>query len=255
MARVGRADAGGPRRRVAATLLATFPFSSMRRTPIIAIALIFCTLLRVVADVARAGAPDGRVRSAALRAWFVLLAGCAVLSRHVRCHRLRGAGASRTARSAAAAHARMAAHDGAAGRAGAADVRVKTPLNEDGGLAMFRVAAPPSCFQEFADAKTIIRLNARSVGRDVAALRPGDLIYFHQPSQNAPDHLMVFVGSSSVRAGRPRLGGLSHAGLMALGPARCQGAPARSDASPSRRVGGCRRQPAVRRRVFRLDLL
>ena len=35
------------------------------------------------------------------------------------------------------------------------------------------------------------------IGRDVAALRPGDLIYFHQPSQNAPDHLMVFVGSSS----------------------------------------------------------
>jgi uncharacterized protein YfaT (DUF1175 family) len=86
-----------------------------------------------------------------------------------------------------------------------ADVRVKTPLNESGGLAMFRVSdngatrgpGETAAYQEFADAKTIIKMNARSVGRDVAALRPGDLIYFHQPAQNAPDHLMVFVGSSS----------------------------------------------------------
>ena len=29
-----------------------------------------------------------------------------------------------------------------------------------------------------------------------APLRPGDLLYFHQPGQREPDHLMVFVGRS-----------------------------------------------------------
>jgi hypothetical protein len=78
------------------------------------------------------------------------------------------------------------------------DVRVKTPLR-DGGLALFRVAPEKegASYAEFADAKTIVRLNTRALGRDVAALRPGDLLYFHQPTQKTPDHVMVFVGASA----------------------------------------------------------
>jgi uncharacterized protein YfaT (DUF1175 family) len=49
---------------------------------------------------------------------------------------------------------------------------------------------------EFADAQTIVHLNARLAGRDARAARPGDLLYFHQPDQASPDHLMVFVGRS-----------------------------------------------------------
>jgi uncharacterized protein YfaT (DUF1175 family) len=51
-------------------------------------------------------------------------------------------------------------------------------------------------FAEFADARTLITLNARPLGRDVGALRPGDLLYFRQPAQTQPDHLMVFIGRS-----------------------------------------------------------
>lgn len=166
----------------------------MRRIPTIAIVLTVCALLppsRMHAQVRLTDASD----AAALRAWFVLLADaqfyratsdvtdCAALVRHA----LREALRPHTPE-----WRRTMALPGAPVYA---DVRVKTPLNEAGGLAMFRVNA--SSYQEFADAKTIVKFNARSVGRDAAALRPGDLIYFHQPSQNAPDHLMVFVGSSS----------------------------------------------------------
>jgi hypothetical protein len=56
-----------------------------------------------------------------------------------------------------------------------------------------RVDAP---YQEFADARTIVRFNARFVSRQWEAARPGDLLYFHQPEQREPDHLMVFVGPS-----------------------------------------------------------
>lgn len=82
------------------------------------------------------------------------------------------------------------------------DVRATVPL-VDGGLAIFRVNQTPPRFAEFADAKTIVRLNATPLGRDVAALRPGDLLYFHQPSQRSPDHLMIYLGPSRLeRDGR-----------------------------------------------------
>lgn len=51
-------------------------------------------------------------------------------------------------------------------------------------------------YGEFADARTIVGLNARSLGRDVRALRPGDLLYYRQPGHQQPDHLMIFVGRS-----------------------------------------------------------
>ena len=51
-------------------------------------------------------------------------------------------------------------------------------------------------YAEFADAATIIRLNARLVSRDPRAARPGDLLAFRQSDQRAADHLMVLVGRS-----------------------------------------------------------
>ena len=62
---------------------------------------------------------------------------------------------------------------------------------------LFRVSpVEPARFAEFADARTLVMLNARPMGRSIAALQPGDLLYFRQPGQSQPDHLMVFVGRS-----------------------------------------------------------
>jgi uncharacterized protein YfaT (DUF1175 family) len=83
-----------------------------------------------------------------------------------------------------------------------ATVATPAPVRADvedhaGALRMFRVTADDvAALAEFADARTIVSLNARPLGRDLAALRPGDLIYFHQDGQSLPDHLMVFVGPS-----------------------------------------------------------
>ena len=74
------------------------------------------------------------------------------------------------------------------------DVR-SGPKPDSQGWPLFRVTTGGR-FAEFADAKTLITLNARLLGRDLGALQPGDLLYFRQPSQNQPDHLMVFIGRS-----------------------------------------------------------
>lgn len=72
-----------------------------------------------------------------------------------------------------------------------------SPRATAAGWPLFRVAAgPPARYAEFADARTLVALNSASRGRDVAAARPGDLLYFRQPDQTQPDHLMVVVGRS-----------------------------------------------------------
>ena len=76
------------------------------------------------------------------------------------------------------------------------DVR-SAPAATAAGWPLFRVAVRPvPRYAEFADARTLIALIARSLGRDTAALLPGDLLYFRQPAQAQPDHVMVFVGTS-----------------------------------------------------------
>jgi len=76
------------------------------------------------------------------------------------------------------------------------DVRSAPPPTTDG-WPLFRVsAATPARYAEFADARTIVALNSRPLGRDTSALQPGDLLYFRQAGQSQPDHLMVFVGRS-----------------------------------------------------------
>jgi hypothetical protein len=73
------------------------------------------------------------------------------------------------------------------------DVRSR-PSPTPEGWRLFQVGR--GAYAEFADARTIVALNARTLGREIAALRPGDLLYFRQVEQASPDHLMVFVGRS-----------------------------------------------------------
>ncbi|MCC7124882.1 MAG: DUF1175 family protein [Acidobacteria bacterium] len=77
-----------------------------------------------------------------------------------------------------------------------ADVR-SAPRAGDNGWPLFRInnGTTPR-YAEFADAQTLIALNTTAIGRDVSHARPGDLLYFRQPSQTQPDHIMVFVGRS-----------------------------------------------------------
>ena len=133
---------------------------------------------------------------AAFRAWFVLLADaqferttpdvidCAALVRHA----VREALKTHTPEWMREAKLPFAPRF--------ADVRSR-PRPTPQGWPLFRIAdGGPAKYAEFADARTLIRLNSRSLGRSTNALRPGDLLYFHQPHQQAPDHLMVFVGRS-----------------------------------------------------------
>jgi uncharacterized protein YfaT (DUF1175 family) len=133
---------------------------------------------------------------AAFRAWFVLLADaqferrtedvvdCAALVRHA-------------VREALRAHTpEWVRRSGLPFTPQFAEVR-SAPRAGSAGLPLFRVSSHPTAkYAEFADAKTLIALNSRSVGRDIRALRAGDLLYFRQPGQREPDHLMVFVGRS-----------------------------------------------------------
>ena len=137
---------------------------------------------------------------AAFRSWFVLLADaqferqtddvidCAGLVRHA-------------AREALRAHTpEWVRRSGLPFTPQFADVK-SAPRAANESLPIFQVSpAPAPKFAEFADAKTLIHLNSRPLGRDVRALRSGDLLYFHQPSQRDPDHLMVFVGRSQFEA-------------------------------------------------------
>lgn len=150
--------------------------------------------------------PEAQVRladesdRAAFRSWFVLLADaqferntpdvadCAALIRHAYREAMR-AHTPEWVRRAALPFAPQYAEVRSAPKPGAH------------GWPLFRVTGGANAqYAEFADAKTLIALNTRPLGRDPRALRPGDLIYFRQPEQKAPDHLMVFVGRSEFEA-------------------------------------------------------
>jgi uncharacterized protein YfaT (DUF1175 family) len=77
-----------------------------------------------------------------------------------------------------------------------ADVRTG-PRPGPRGWPLFLVDRATAGFGEFADARTLVTLNARPVGRDARRAQPGDLLYYRQPGQGQPDHLMVFVGRSA----------------------------------------------------------
>jgi uncharacterized protein len=81
------------------------------------------------------------------------------------------------------------------------DVR-SAPRPGPDGWPLFRVSGGSSPrYAEFADARTIVSLNTRPIGRETGALQPGDLLYYSQPEQAQPDHLMVFLGRSTFEPG------------------------------------------------------
>lgn len=159
-------------------------------------------VLSLVAAAAGVARPTAQIRlpdesdRAAFRAWFVFLADaqfyrptaevrdCAALVRHAFREALR-------------AHTPEWRRQAALPLTPAfPDVRRRPETGPDG-WPLFRIsAADPPQLGEFADARTIVRYNARLVSRDVGAARPGDLLYFRQPEQTSPDHLMIFVGPS-----------------------------------------------------------
>lgn len=162
---------------------------------VIALALVIAAVGGVAPLGAQVRLADESDR-AAFRAWFILLADaqferttpdvidCAALVRHAFREALRAHTPEWLRQSSLPFVPRFA------------DVR-SAPRPTGTSWPLFRIdASPASAYAEFADAKTLIRLNSRSLGRDTGALRPGDLLYFHQPSQQSPDHLMVFVGRS-----------------------------------------------------------
>lgn len=117
---------------------------------------------------------------AAFLAWFTLLADaqfyrptpdvrdCAGLVRHAAREALRDHSPEWQRRMAIpGGHARP-------------EVRARLSARQ-GLLPIFRVSdGVPATYAEFADARTILRLNATRVGREAAAARPGDLLAFHQ---------------------------------------------------------------------------
>ncbi len=77
------------------------------------------------------------------------------------------------------------------------ELRVRLEATDEG-MPVFRVSdAEPRAYAEFADARTILRLNATLVSREPAAARPGDLLAFRQSGQRLPDHLMIVIGRSA----------------------------------------------------------
>lgn len=159
---------------------------------VIAIALASLAGTRLSAQVRLADESD----RAAFRSWFVLMADaqferatpdvidCAALIRHAFREAMRTHTPEWIRRAALPFTPQFA------------DVR-SAPKAGANGWPLFQVSARPNVtFAEFADAKTLIALNTRPLGRETKALRSGDLLYFRQPGQQEPDHLMVFVGRS-----------------------------------------------------------
>ena len=76
------------------------------------------------------------------------------------------------------------------------------------GAALFRVRAGrfsetdlhTGSFVEFADAQTLLRHNSLLVSRDIGVAAPGDLLFFHQPGQRFPFHVMIYLGASRVQS-------------------------------------------------------
>jgi hypothetical protein len=79
-----------------------------------------------------------------------------------------------------------------------------TPL----GASLFRVRpgsfepadATDGAFAQFADAKTLVELNAYRVTRDVRQAQPGDLLFYRQFGQSSPWHSMIVTRAGSNAA-------------------------------------------------------
>jgi uncharacterized protein len=96
-----------------------------------------------------------------------------------------------------------------------------TPL----GAALFRVQAGAfeaadltnGSFAQFADAKTLQRLNTHLVTRLLSAALPGDLLFFHQATGAERFHSMIYLGESQIQNDGKRYI-LYHTGPAGTGP-------------------------------------
>lgn len=78
-----------------------------------------------------------------------------------------------------------------------------TPL----GAGLFRIRSGPfaagdlqnNAFLQFADAKTLWRFNTYSIGRDLAKIQSGDILFFRQSTNPATYHSMIYLGESQIR--------------------------------------------------------
>ena len=79
-----------------------------------------------------------------------------------------------------------------------------TPL----GAALFRVRPGPfrpqdlsdGSFAQFSDARTLLRFNTHSIGRNLSGALPGDLLFFEPAADQF--HRMLFLGPSQIDSGR-----------------------------------------------------
>ncbi len=60
----------------------------------------------------------------------------------------------------------------------------------------------PEGLRHFADAETLMRFNARSLGKDLSRARPGDLLFYEQLDQPDNWHVMIFLGASQLEGGQ-----------------------------------------------------
>ena len=60
-----------------------------------------------------------------------------------------------------------------------------------------RLFATAEGYAEFADALTLRQYNTHLAGRGPEATQPADLMFFYQPGQKQPFHLMIFLGPSN----------------------------------------------------------
>ena len=121
-----------------------------------------------------------------------------------------------------------------------------TPL----GAALFRVregAFQPAdltsgAFAQFADVRTLHRLNTHLVSRVLSAALPGDLLFFRQPSGAEPYHSMIYLGESQIPERRPALRSLSHRPHRFRSGRNSPAHSGRVDALPAARMAAHRRQ-------------
>jgi len=82
----------------------------------------------------------------------------------------------------------------------------RTPL----GAMLFRVRPGPflptdladGAFAQFADAGTLLRFNTHRLGRDLARVAPGDLLFYDRRQGEMPFHSMIYLGPSQISRDR-----------------------------------------------------
>jgi len=61
---------------------------------------------------------------------------------------------------------------------------------------LFRIS--PGAWAEFADARTLMQLNARRVSAGMGRAQPGDILFYYHVGQESPYHLMVYLADSML---------------------------------------------------------